>query len=240
MFRAGNGFPPYLFYFAEFRILFYNVPVSSNEIKYPPQFVIEACRIFSITVSTLLWGIKFTGHENIPDDDGRGLLVAPNHQTYIDPVWVATKIHRKMCFMAWDEVFEWFLIGPLIKYLGAFPVEWNRRGYVKASRTALKLLKQGATLIMFPEGERSFSNGQMHPFKDGVVRLAMEADVPILPVTIKGGNEVWGREMSFPRLGKVEIIYHPVINVPRPAEKSDMSEYVSKYNAKLAEIITSG
>jgi 1-acyl-sn-glycerol-3-phosphate acyltransferase len=57
--------------------------------------------------------------------------------------------------------------------------------------------------------------------KGGAVRIALEAQVPILPVTIRGANRVWPASKLFPRLGKVEIIYHPVFHVEqRPGEET--------------------
>ena len=49
--------------------------------------------------------------------------------------------------------------------------------------------------------------------KGGAVRMALEAGVPILPVTIRGANRVWPANKLFPRPGKVEIVYHPVMHV---------------------------
>ena len=49
-------------------------------------------------------------------------------------------------------------------------------------------------------------------FKAGAVRLALEAQVPILPVTIKGGNRVWPQGWRFPRPGKVVVTYHPLLS----------------------------
>lgn len=213
--------------------------MRSKTEEYPPQKVITICQYIGLFASKLLWRIEFHGLENIPQDLKSGLLIAPNHQTYIDPVWVCIKVHRKFRFMAWDEIFNWFFIGKLVKYLGAFPVGLNRKGFVKASRKALEILREGGTLIIFPEGEREFSDGKMLPFKPGAVRLAMEAEVPILPVTIQGANEVWAQDMKYPRFGKVKIIYHPILHVPKIENNENIHEHIGEINAKLYDIISS-
>jgi 1-acyl-sn-glycerol-3-phosphate acyltransferase len=140
--------------------------------------------------------------------------------------------------MAWDNAFNWFLIGRFIRYLGAFPVGLGRRGYVQASRKALQVLKNGATLIIFPEGEREFSDGNMLPFKPGAVRLALDAKVPILPVSIRGGNKIWAQDARFPRFNKVEIIYHPLLNVEPSENPVQLQQYAKRINSKLFEIIS--
>jgi 1-acyl-sn-glycerol-3-phosphate acyltransferase len=140
--------------------------------------------------------------------------------------------------MAWEKAFEWFLIGGLIRYLGAFPVNLER-GTKQAFKEALKSLRDGATLIIFPEGEREFSDGKLLPFKPGAVKIAMTAGVPILPVTVRGAHKIWAQDMKLPRLGKVEIFYHPPFEVPPPGEGEDEHLHLKKINRKLEEIIGS-
>ena len=140
--------------------------------------------------------------------------------------------------MAWDAAFEWFLIGKLMRRLGAFPIRTvGEGGKLDAMKNALKFLRGGSLVVIFPEGERSFADGKMLTFKPGALRIAMEAGVPVLPVTIRGGNEVWARGMKYPRRGKVEIVYHPPFEVSKPERKADLDECVENLNKKLAEII---
>lgn len=191
-----------------------------------------------LAVSKLLWFIRYRNKENIPSDLESGLLIAPNHQTYIDPFWICAPIKRKFRFMAVDKAFNWFLIGKVIKYLGAFPVGSEGSETRKAWRESKKALKENTTLIVFPEGAREFADGKMFPFKTGAVRLAMETGVPILPVTVRGANRIWAQGMKFPKFfRRVEIIYHPLFEVPKPSGKEDLREYIEKLTNKLSEII---
>ena len=190
-------------------------------------------------ISKILWRIKFHGLENIPQDLKSGLIVVANHQTYFDPFWICFKIRRKFRFMAWDKAFDWFLIGKFIRYLGAFPVSLERGGTIKTLKQTLAALRDGATLVIFPEGSRGFSDGKMLEFKTGAARLAIEANVPILPVTVRGGNRVWAQDIKFPRLGKVEIIYHPLMKVAPTENNNGIDLYVNELTEKLVEIISS-
>jgi len=208
---------------------------ESNSNKYPAPAVIEAIRYFGITISKLFWRMRFHGTENIPQNLAGGLLIVPNHQTYFDPFWICIPIKRKFRFMAWDKAFEWLLVGDMIRYLGAFPVNLQR-GSTESLKQAVRALKDGATLIIFPEGEREFSDGRMLEFKNGATKIAMLAGVPILPVTIRGANKVWAQDMKFPRFGKVDIFYHPVMEIPRDRDDRDQ---LDKLTDKLEEIIKS-
>lgn len=206
--------------------------------KYPAPIIIEAIRFFGTAVSKLLWQIEFHGTENIPQHSAQGLIVAPNHQTYIDPFWICFPIRRKYRFMAWDKAFDWFLVGDVIRYLGAFPVNLER-GTKTALKESLKALNDGAVLIVFPEGTREFSDGKLQPFRSGALKIAMSAKVPVMPVTIRGANKVWAQDMKFPRLGKVEIFYHPIIEIPPIAKGEDEQLHLQKITDELKTIIES-
>ena len=215
--------------------------VNSSDAQNPSPVLFEICRYIGLGLSKLFWRIEFHGTENIPQDLKRGLLIAPNHQTYADPVWVTLPVRRRFRYMAWDAAFEWFFLGNFMRRLGAFPVDTSgKRGKLDAMKKALKFLSEGDALIIFPEGERAFADGKFLPFKPGAVRIAMEAGVPIMPVTIRGGNKVWAQGMKYPRFGKVEIIYHPPIEIPKPGSKADLDAHVEKINRKLMEIIGAG
>ena len=69
--------------------------------------------------------------------------------------------------------------------------------------------------------------------------MALEAGVPILPVTIRGGQRVWPNSFRFPRLGPtVEIIYHPLFVIEQ-RENEDVRECARRETERLAEIIRS-
>ncbi len=210
---------------------------KSDKIKYPAPIVIEFIRYFGTFISKIFWRIKFHGTENIPSNLEGGLLVVSNHQTYFDPFWLCLKLHKKFRFMAWDKALNWVFIGKCIHYLGAFPVSLEKGGTRKALIEAIRSLRSGAALIIFPEGSREFSDGKLLPFKTGAVRIAMQANVPILPVTIRGANNVWAQDMIFPRLGsKVEIIYHPIIEISK-TEDQDEHLLAETINDQLKKII---
>jgi 1-acyl-sn-glycerol-3-phosphate acyltransferase len=207
--------------------------------KYPSQIVVDALRLIGYVISKSLWFIRYHGRENIPDRLSGSFLIAANHQTYIDPVWICLPLRRRFRFMAFDAAFEWRFIGPLIKYLGAFPVSMEAGGTLKAMKEALGALRDGAALMVFPEGAREFADGRLLPFKSGAVSIALQADVPILPVTISGGNKIWPQKQKYPRLlRRVEITYHSLLEVVEDKTLS-RDENLDYWTAKLREIIVS-
>jgi 1-acyl-sn-glycerol-3-phosphate acyltransferase len=169
------------------------------------------------SLSSIFWRLEHKGVENIPTDTG--LIVAANHQSYGDPFWLSVPINRPVRFLAWSQAFSWPVVGKAIRLLGAWPLQIEGSDPATIRRTLHWLREQGVVVI-FPEGGRGLPDGSMIRMKGGAVRIALEAGVPILPVTIRGANKVWPATRFFPRPGKVEITYHPVFHVEhRPGEE---------------------
>ena len=209
---------------------------NSETAKYPSQIVVDILRLLAYVISKTFWFIRFHGRANIPGPATGGFLIAANHQTYIDPVWICLPMRRRVRYMAIEKAFEWRFIGRLIKYLGAFPVSLETGGTLKAMKKALCSLREGAALTVFPEGAREFADGEMFPFKTGAIRIALQTGVPILPVTISGGNRIWPQKQKYPRLfRRVEVTYHPLLHV---CERD--SDDLDHWTEKLNEIISSG
>jgi 1-acyl-sn-glycerol-3-phosphate acyltransferase len=205
-------------------------------LQHPPYLVRRLVQGFALVTSKLLWDIRYRGKENIPRKDAFAYIVASNHQAYFDPAWISAPIPQKLSFMAWGGVFEWKFVGPMIRFLGAFPVDLGGAKALGSIKNSLRVLKNGAVLVIFPEGERAFGDGDLQEFKEGVAIISIRAQVPILPVTIKGGNKVWAQGQKGPHFfTPVEITYHPLIHPPEANGDS-----CDNLTAQLREVIGSG
>jgi 1-acyl-sn-glycerol-3-phosphate acyltransferase len=200
-----------------------------------PQWVLEIIRPIVGFFARLLWKIEFTGLENVPSEGG--VIIASNHQTYIDPFWLSVPIKRPTRYLAWSDAFNWPIVGKCLIWLGAWPLALEGSD-PSAIRRSLQWLREGGAVVIFPEGGRSTVTGALERFKVGAVRLALEADVPILPVTIKGGNEVWPRGWRLPHLGKVVVTYHPLYHAS-PAPNEENRACARRETEKLAKVIGS-
>src|SRR6187455_3308676 len=129
-----------------------------------PQWVIDTLRPAANVISNALWHTRYTGTKHIPSNGG--LLVAANHQTYMDPLWIALPIKRPLRFLAWDAAFSWPIVGPAMGFFGAWPlqIEGNDRAPIRKS---LQWLRQGGAVVIFPEGGRGLPDGSMIKFKAG-------------------------------------------------------------------------
>jgi 1-acyl-sn-glycerol-3-phosphate acyltransferase len=171
-----------------------------------PQWIIDFIRPVIGVISRVFWKIEHYGTENIPTSGG--LIIAANHQTYLDPFWLSIPIKRPLRYLAWNEALAWPVVGRLVSKLGAWPLQIEGSDPA-AIRRSLHWLRDGGAMVIFPEGGRGKPDGSMIRFKAGAIRIALEAGVPILPVTIRGANRVWPSGRRLPRMGKVEITFHP-------------------------------
>jgi 1-acyl-sn-glycerol-3-phosphate acyltransferase len=200
-----------------------------------PQWAIYLVRALLFKLFRLFFRLRLSGIENIPAEGG--LIIAANHQTYLDPFWIGSPVKRPLRFLAWDAVLGWFIIGRLMGWLGAWPLR-TKQGDTRTYRRSVQWLRAGGALVIFPEGGRGFSDGALQPFKHGAARLALEADVPVLPVTIRGGHHVWPKDWKWPRLARVEIVYHPARRfAPLPGE--DPRACARREGEQLYEVIKS-
>ncbi len=161
-----------------------------KEVLGSPSFYRASCDFFSLFLRTSN-RLKVVGEENIPKSGG--LVVASNHSSYLDPpaVGAATRRKRMTHFMARDTLFEKPLMGWYLRSVGVIALD-REKGDVRAMRTAIQLLKGGASVALFPEGTRS-EDGTLQPPKPGIGFLVAKGQTPVLPVYVHGSYEAWSK-----------------------------------------------
>jgi 1-acyl-sn-glycerol-3-phosphate acyltransferase len=174
----------------------------------PRTPVLDLFRPAVHAVSRAYFGLRLCGTEHIPREGA--LVIVPNHQTYADPPLVTIPVRRPVYYMAWSRLFDIPVFSQFIRLLRAFPVDIDTRD-ARATREAVRLLQRGAALMIFPEGERT-ADGRLQRFKPGAFRLAVSTKVPVLPVTIVGGDRSWPPGRVLPRPGRITITYHPALH----------------------------
>ncbi len=129
----------------------------------------------------ILFRYRAVGRENIPD--GAALFCA-NHSGYSDPLLVdlCCGFHNCIYFMAKKDLLEKPVIGKLIAWAGTIGVDRGTAD-IEAVRAAMRYLKNGEKVGIFPEGTRAKADGDIEA-KAGAVRIAAKTGVPIVPVYI--------------------------------------------------------
>ena len=150
------------------------------------------------------------GLENIPDDGGA--ILASNHLAVVDSFFLPLLVPRRITFLAKREYFtEPGLVGFLKKQfftgVGQVPVDRSGGSAARAAMdTAVRLLREGKLLGIYPEGTRS-PDGKLYKGKTGVARMALESQVPVVPVAMIGTDRVnpIGSRMWRPRKVRIRI-----------------------------------
>ena len=178
----------------------------------------------------VIFGLKVEGRENVPQTGA--IIVAPNHKSYWDPPVVGVAFNTRIIhYMAKEELFKNPFFGWLIRQFGTFPV---KRGSVDraAVRQAIKEIKEGNPLGIFPEGTRIKREG-LGRFHTGMASLALMTGTPVIPVAVLG-------TMDLPRKnGPFAVLIGKPIEVPkqRPTDEkvAELNDIVKAEIQKLMD-----
>jgi 1-acyl-sn-glycerol-3-phosphate acyltransferase len=170
-----------------------------------PSWLYLVLGVLSWPVVKTLFRHRARGIENVPREGG--FVLAANHWSNFDPWALGLPIfpRRFLRFMGKSELF-WFPLGAIITAGGAFPV---RRGEhdEEAIATAVDLCREGHAVVMFPEGTRrqkGLRKKHEARWHTGAARIALEADVPLVPAGIAGTDRLG-------RLGPLRVAYGPPV-----------------------------
>ena len=153
------------------------------------------------------FGLVVSGREHVP---ARGAcIVASNHVSFLDPVVVGVACPRRLAFMARDTLFAQPLLGVWLRAVGAIPVH-RHEADPSAIRAALRRLRAGRPLALFPEGGRQLS-GALGSAKRGVGLLAMAARAPIVPVYLEGTFRALPPGARWFRRAKIRVAFGPAV-----------------------------
>ncbi len=149
-------------------------------------WVFKTIRTILLLLCRILFRMRIDGLNNVPREGG--FLVVSNHLHNADPVLISVASPGPMHYMAKKELMTVPVVGKVIQYGGAFPVD---RG--KADRQAIQMaterLQQGIAVGMFPEGTRSVTR-RIDRVLPGAGLIALRGNVPILPVAIVGSERL--------------------------------------------------
>jgi 1-acyl-sn-glycerol-3-phosphate acyltransferase len=166
------------------------------------------------------------GAEHLPQADSGGAILASNHLSFSDSIFLPLVVPRKVTFLAKSDYFTGRgLKGRLTKifFAGAGQVPIDRSGGAAseaALQTGLRILREGNLLGLYPEGTRS-PDGRLYRGKTGIARMALEAGVPVIPVAMINTDVVQPTGKLIPNLGRVGIRVGKPLDFSRYAGMED-------------------
>ncbi|MDR1491308.1 MAG: 1-acyl-sn-glycerol-3-phosphate acyltransferase [Planctomycetaceae bacterium] len=202
----------------------------------------SVCKFFVQIIMLLVFRLRTYGvkHTEIRG----GALIVSNHQSYLDPLAIGARIRGKINYLARKGLFRFKPFAQLIESFDAIPLDQEGIGYEGIKET-FKRLKNGERVLIFPEGARTLDeNGEIMPFKRGVMSLAVRAKSAIIPAAIAGAFETWPRYQKFPHLfpdrkNAIRVIFSEPIPYEQAAAmpEDELHEYVEKRVRELYEQI---
>jgi 1-acyl-sn-glycerol-3-phosphate acyltransferase len=146
-------------------------------------------------------------------EGGRAYVVAANHESYSDILVLLANLPLSVRFLAKRSIFRVPVLGWSIRAAGFVPVDrGNRARGISTVEAALKLLKAGRSLVIFPEETRA-RTGELLPFKSGAALLALRSGFPLLAVGIAGTRRILPRGTLQMSPGRVCLAIGPPIEV---------------------------
>jgi 1-acyl-sn-glycerol-3-phosphate acyltransferase len=145
-----------------------------------------------------VWRPRARGLEHIPTEGG--FIVAANHLSFVDSLFMPLVCPRNVVFLGKADYFDSWRTRWFMEAAGVIPVRREGGSAGEAAILAgIRALRAGHAVGIYPEGTRS-PDGRLYRGKTGVARLALEAQVPVIPVGIHGTPEIMPIEARVPRL----------------------------------------
>jgi len=148
-------------------------------------------------------------------DPARSYIYMSNHQSAFDIPVLLAYLPVQFKWLAKAELFKIPIFGFAMRRAGYISIDRsNRRSAIVSLRKAAEMIRNGVSVIIFPEGTRS-RDGHIRPFKKGGFVLAVDSGVPVVPIIIHGTREILTKKTLHIKPGQV------VLEIEKPIESAD-------------------
>lgn len=189
-------------------------------------------RPIAILFFKILFRIKVFGKKNIPEKTG--FILASNHKSYLDPVALGVASSRKLNFMARHDLFCNPLFSWVISTLGAFPVKRDSAD-LSALKEAMRRVKNGDVLVVFPEGSRRINAVSSQQPQPGIGFLVAKLDVPVIPAFIRGTEVALPKGTKFIRPTEITVYFGKQIHIEKELSYQKIADKVMEKIEELRE-----
>ncbi|MDR1498310.1 MAG: 1-acyl-sn-glycerol-3-phosphate acyltransferase [Puniceicoccales bacterium] len=159
---------------------------------------------FARWFASLFGRVDVSGIDNVPSC---GCIIACNHQSFLDPPLVGSSLDKEAFFFARKTLFKNPLLGWTLRSCNTIPVDRDGGSDVAAFKRVFTVLREGRSLLMFPEGTRS-RDGQLQEAQAGIGLIACKTRVPVVPVRVFGAGKLLPRGSFLPRPGtRLSVVF---------------------------------
>jgi long-chain acyl-CoA synthetase len=167
--------------------------------------------------------LQVSGVDKIPQEGT--YILCSNHESYLDPIALAAVVPRKVFVnlfaVGTSEIFGEGVMKKIARAVRVVVLDPDAN-LVPAMRAGAFGLRNGRSLILYPEGERSI-DGTPRTFKKGAAILSMHMQVPIVPIAIDGFYEAWPRGKGFQGASPLRMVFGDPIYPPPESEASEQA-----------------
>jgi 1-acyl-sn-glycerol-3-phosphate acyltransferase len=172
----------------------------------------------------------------LPESDR--FIVTANHCSNLDPLLVGINFPKQLRYLAKEELFHNWFLGKIIRILGAIPVlQEDSNAAASALKSFLNLLKDGESLILFPEGTRS-PDGKLKPLEGGTALISIKSGVPIIPAYISGSFDAMPSGAAWVKPKKIRIVFGKAIYPPNGAREKSAKESRDELTQELTKALS--
>jgi 1-acyl-sn-glycerol-3-phosphate acyltransferase len=153
--------------------------------------------------------VTVEGLENIPPGV---CLFAANHTSNADAPAIVGAIPRRIAILGRKSLFDIPIVGSAFRLAKFVPVDRENRDAALASvKEAVAYIREGFSFLVYPEGTRS-PDGRLRRFKKGSFVVAIEAGIPVVPVSCAGAHRIMKKNSLIIRAGKVRVRFGKAID----------------------------
>ena len=185
-------------------------------------------------VAKPLFRYRAIGTKHIPRKGSA--IIASNHASYLDPIFVGLGIKRRINYLAKKELFSKKLASYFLRnLLRALPIDRERMDR-NTLRETYTLLKTNELLLMFPEGTRTF-DGKLNQAKMGIGMIAHNTKVPVIPVYIDGSYAIFSRTATSIRFKNCSVYYGPPVDLNALYSQQRSKELYKEISEKIMDAV---
>lgn len=199
------------------------------------QFPLMVARTVFAPVLMKIAGISIQvkGKENVPKN--RPVIFVSNHFSHLDIGCLCYSLPHNLHYIGKKELIWTPVVGWYMWVAGHIFIDRsNKRKAVKSISKAAKKINAGKSVVVFAEGTRS-KTGKVETFKKGAFHLAMEAEVDVVPVSIKGTFEVWKSGSFKITPGKVTVEIGKTVS-HQNYDKKNITDFVNRVRSIIVEM----
>ena len=173
--------------------------------------------------------LQVYGRENLIEEGPA--IIASNHQSFLDPPVVGICMERELHYLARKTLFDIPLLGRLLTLLPVVGVDRDGAD-MSALKSVIRLVKEGGSTIVFPEGTRS-TDGALQAAKPGLGLIVAKTLAPVVPVRVFGAFDAFPRGAKFPHSAAVTVVIGKPLHFTKADTAGDPREVYQRISDQV-------